>query len=63
MNGEVRGAKGMFPADFVDSVPGDLPKAGKEEKDASKEESKPKVSVCVCMHAHVCTVKGYSEVE
>ncbi len=55
VNGELRGAKGMFPADFVDSVPDDLPlEAKKEEKETSKAEPKPEVGSCVHAHVYVC---------
>ena len=40
VNGEFRGAKGMFPANFVDEIPADLPDAAKEETDAAKNEVK-----------------------
>ena len=54
MNGELRGAKGMFPASFVDSVPGSLPEAAKEEPDSSKKEPEPKV-VCSVRTQSRCT--------
>ena len=42
VNGEFGGAKGMFPADFVDGIPDDLPEA---QKEASKAKEGDKVGV------------------
>ena len=36
MNGELAGKKGIFPAEFVDFIPTDLPQA---DMTASKEEA------------------------
>lgn len=37
VNGELSGAKGMFPTDFVDEVPDGLPEAAKEGPSTSKD--------------------------
>lgn len=38
VTGELGGAKGIFPADFVDGVPDGLPEAAKEAVNTSKED-------------------------
>lgn len=39
INGEIGGRKGMFPANFVDFVPDDLPMAKKEAAKSNKKVS------------------------
>lgn len=46
VNGEFRGAKGIFPANFVDEIPADLPDAAKEEADAAKSEVQKEIGQC-----------------
>lgn len=44
VTGELRGAKGIFPADFVDRLPEGLPEASKEETSSGGTKTKVWIS-------------------